>query len=201
MYKGTLNTTKLFLGLQKQAAFSEEKLKTRHPDVVKFFLDRGITPGGIRKHAANVAATAAIAGAMLFAPPITAQVMSKPAVQVATTPLSALVPSQMGPLTPQQEDAISKKLYDMWGITAVGTLDGEHLNTTYGYIGAEQHLMRFPGDTVDNMAPGRGAWGYFAPSEDQMTQDLYDKEKWYVAVQTLYLPDWNIRTAYLCKLV
>lgn len=86
-------------------------------------------------------------------------------------------------------------------------MEGEHLNTTYGLIGAEQHLMRYPGDTMtthpkvpqddEGMAPGRGAWGYFAKSKEQLTNDLIEKEKWYAVVQTLYLPDWNTRTKYL----
>jgi hypothetical protein len=71
------------------------------------------------------------------------------------------------------------------------------LNTTYGYIGAEQHLARYPGDNMsvhpklpqldEGMAPGLGAWGY-VPAED---------EKWYAVVQTLYLPDWAERQPYL----
>lgn len=210
MYKSDFKTNKLYLGLQKQAEISEKKLNTRHPHVVKFFTERGITPGRIREHAAKVAATAAIAGAMLFGQPLTQQVLSTPANQIAAmtadqlrtqlkNQLAALLPPKVEPLTRQQEDAVSKELYATWGIDAVGTLQGEHLNTTYGVIGAEQHLMRYPGDVVENMAPGRGGWGYFAPSADQMTQDLYEKEKWYVAVQTLYLPDWNERLQYLLQ--
>ncbi len=216
MYKATLNTTKLYLGLQKQAEISERKLHTRHPNVVKFFTERGITPGRIREHAAKVAATAAIAGSMLFAQPIAQQVMSTPANQIATltsdqlrdslkNQLVALLPPAVQPLTREQEDAISGEMNAIWGIQAAGTLQGEHLNTTYGLIGAEQHLPRYPGDSIEQhdayqdkgITPGRGAWGYFAPSADQLTNDLIAKEKWYVAVQTLYLPDWNTRTAYL----
>jgi hypothetical protein len=39
----------------------------------------------------------------------------------------------------------------------------------------------------EGMAPGRGAWGY-VPA---------DQEKYYVVVQTLYLPDWEKRLSYL----
>ena len=84
-------------------------------------------------------------------------------------------------------------------------MEGEHLNTTYGYIGAEQHLPRFPGDTVSahdelqhiGITPGRGAWGYFAPSRAQLTDDVIQKEKYYAVVQTMYLPDWERRLTYL----
>jgi len=154
----------------------------------------------------------------LSAQPLAAQVMSTPAHQIASlsadqlqsslkNQLSTLLPPQVQPLTAAQEDAISQELYAIWGIQAVGTLQGEHLNTTYGLIGAEQHLPRYPGDSIDQhdayqnegITPGLGAWGYFAPSQAQMTQDLREKEKWYVAVQTLYLPDWNTRTAELAQ--
>ena len=61
-------------------------------------------------------------------------------------------------------------------------------------------MPRFPGDSVSQhekteqtagITPGRGAWGYFAPSKEAVTEDIVAKEKYYVAVQTLYLPDWN----------
>ena len=45
--------------------------------------------------------------------------------------------------------------------------------------------------------PGRSAWGYFASSRGQLTTDLIAKEKYYFAVQTLYLPDWSVRLSYL----
>lgn len=205
MYRGTLNTTKLYLGLKKQAEISEKRLHTKHPHVVRFFHEKGITPGKIREHAAKVAATAAMAGAMLFAQPLAQQAFSTPAKQIAkmgvselqttfVNQLKHLLPTEVRPLTRQEEDAISREITAIWGINATGTLDGEHLNTTYGIIGAEQHLIRYPGDSVANMAPGKGAWGYFANSKQDMTQELYAKEQWYVAVQTLYLPDWNTRT-------
>ena len=34
-------------------------------------------------------------------------------------------------------------------------------------------------------------------SKDELTNDLILKEKYYVAVQTLYLPDWEKRLSYL----
>jgi len=96
---------------------------------------------------------------------------------------------------------------NLTGIKVSANLGGEHLNTTYGYIGAEQHLKRYPGDTLSNhgsvedqkegMAPGLGAWGYFATSESELTNDLVETEKWYAVVQTLYLSDWNTRQPYL----
>ena len=70
-----------------------------------------------------------------------------------------------------QEKALEQTFTNIIGVPAKATLEGEHLNTTYGYIGAEQHLMRFPGDTMathpklaekdEGMAPGRGLGDMF----------------------------------------
>ena len=106
-------------------------------------------------------------------------------------------------LSGEEEKVIEKLITHGTGIPTKATLDGEHLNTTFGYIGAEQHLRRYIGDTIDKhstqvegMAPGLGAWGHFAEN-GILTKDVIEREKYYVAVQTLYLPDWNRRVKYL----
>lgn len=38
------------------------------------------------------------------------------------------------------------------------------------------------------MAPGRGAWRYFADSQESLTQKEIDQEKYYIAVQTFLAP-------------
>ena len=42
------------------------------------------------------------------------------------------------------------------------------------------------------MAPGRGAWGYFANSFEEMRQQDIDREKYYIAVQTFLSPGWSV---------
>jgi hypothetical protein len=127
--------------------------------------------------------------------------------KIVVTDLSNIIPPHAESLTADQEKKISMLFSDVIGVKAVANLEGEHLNSSYGLIGAEQHLRRYPGDTIDNhgplgpndegMAPGLGAWGYFASSKEKMTPKLVEDEKWYVVVQTLYLPDWSQRLAYL----
>lgn len=106
-------------------------------------------------------------------------------------------------LHPEEERIIGRIIERSTGIKTRESLEGERLNTVYGHIGAEQHLARFPGDSIklhefqdEGMAPGLGAWGYFAQS-GKLTQDAIMREKYYVAVQTLYLPGWNTRFRYL----
>ncbi len=120
--------------------------------------------------------------------------------------LSHVVPKEVRVLTPQEEASVSAILTDRYGFPVTASLDGVRLNRSYGYIGAEQHLMRYPGDTIathfqspedaatyarSGMAPGRGAWGYFAPSASEMTQKDIDREKYYIAVQTFLAPGYS----------
>ncbi|HEX7042234.1 MAG TPA: hypothetical protein VF189_03200 [Patescibacteria group bacterium] len=117
--------------------------------------------------------------------------------------LNANVPQDVRPLTPEEEQKIGDVLSQSFGMKVSSELDGIKLNRSYGYIGQEQHLMRYPGDTMDThlasqadvesyykygMAPGRGAWGYFANSSTSMTNQDINREKYYIAVQTFLAP-------------
>jgi hypothetical protein len=119
--------------------------------------------------------------------------------------LSSVLPKEVAPLTQEQERNIGQKLTEYFNMPVSAELQGKRLNRSYGLIGAEQHLMRYPGDTIDThfntpeeakyissgMAPGRGAWGYFAPSREAMTEKDVAREKYYLAVQTFLAPGWN----------
>ncbi len=223
---------------QVQSEFFRNKLKlknlevknsfdSKYPHVKKFFDDRGISLSKLREHSAKVITTGALTGTLLFAPPIfslnvppvtqiiknladfSAAPSATPTQQTLLESLQAVLPQKIGPLDRSQEKTLEQVFKENIGINTRATLEGEHLNTTYGYIGAEQHLMRYPGDTMathpklpekdEGMAPGRGAWGYFAYSKSDMTKQDIENEKWYAVVQTLYLPDWNTRQPYLQK--
>jgi hypothetical protein len=211
---------------------TKKRLSEVHPHVETFFKTKGIDPGKIRTHSAKVIGAGAIAGAMLLRPQADIKALQVPhkivermKVQgvVAETKMSrqhlvdtlkSVLPIQPRPLSRSEEKFLEQVFQNATGVKAKANLEGEHLNTTYGYIGAEQHLKRFPGDNLEQhaqgdlmfdrkdvlkegIAPGLGAWGYFAPSEEKLTPDLVETEKWYAVVQTLYLPDWNVRTRYL----
>ena len=119
--------------------------------------------------------------------------------------LATAVPSDVRELTPQEENTIADILTQHTGIKVSPELQGIRLNTTYGYIGKEQHLARFPGDIIQNhvddpadaakvisdgMAPGLGGWGYFT-TNGQFTADDALREKYYIAVQTFLAPGWS----------
>ncbi len=120
--------------------------------------------------------------------------------------LQSQLPERVQKLSNEQETTIGNILTDYFQIKVTPILENKRLNRSYGYIGAEQHLMRYPGDTMDThfdtegeakayyasgMAPGRGAWGYFAKSAAEMTERDKQREKYYIAAQTFLAPGWN----------
>lgn len=120
--------------------------------------------------------------------------------------LSTVLPKDVRPLTQSEEEVIITILSRKFGFRVVSELEGKRLQRNYGLIGAEQHLTRYPGDTLwthfsnqqeanlysaSGMAPGRGAWGYFAPTKETMTQQDILREKYYIAAQTFLAPGFN----------
>lgn len=199
--------------LTQQYYLAHERFVRRHPHAHVFLKDRGVPPEKLREKAKRLLSTGALTGALLLsAPQLAHTTRGQSAVlspyelsQELSKKLSSLLSPKPQPLTPQQEKELADFFRSVFGIDARAKLEGNRLNHSYGYIGAEQHLPRYPGDTVSQhdaiqesgITPGRGAWGYFAPSKNELTDDLIQKEKYYVAVQTMYLPDWNTRLAEL----
>jgi len=193
----------------------------KYPHAQKFFAAKGLTLAKLREHSAKIIGAGALTGTLLLAPPTGAGSLPAPAEvleKIKTKTASAGLPQKAfidsladillekpRPLTPAEEKLLEQIFQNVLGVSAKATLEGEHLNTTYGLIGAEQHLKRYPGDNINNhgpyfkegVAPGLGAWGYFARTERELTPSLAETEKWYAIVQTLYLPDWNTRSRYL----
>lgn len=117
--------------------------------------------------------------------------------------LTKMMPEQMRPLTPEEEQKISQLLSNSFEMKIYPEIDGIRLNRSYGLIGGEQHLYRYPGDNLykhadssadwamygsSGIAPGLGAWGYFAPSEAEFSEKDKMRERYYIAVQTFLAP-------------
>ena len=119
--------------------------------------------------------------------------------------LKDALPEKVQPLTKEEEVSVSHILSTYFQIPVSAYLENISLNRSYGLIGAEQHLMRYPGDnmsthfqskdeekfTSSGMAPDRGAWGYFATSKNELSEEDINREKYYIAVQTFLSPGWN----------
>lgn len=171
----------------------------------------------IDKHIRHIAATS-LGGLML---------LSTPGLNVATPPADLAVndsatvsasssknallaselidklPKDVGKLTDEQDNVIAGLIKKDLGVDVKAEIDTKRLNRTYGVIGGEQHLYRYPGDNVfahaknaqdwamygsSGIAPGLGAYGYFAPSKEAMTDEIEQRERYYLAVQTFLSP-------------
>lgn len=182
----------------------QESFWAKHGDVIHDFIN------GTKNFAIG-----SVSGLMLLSSPV-ANFLAPPqslAVQEEKLPveksvflvsdLSNIIPKVVRPLTSEEESLVGKVLTRDFGFPVAPELSGIRLNRSYGYIGAEQHLARYPGDTMlthfdsnedsskyysSGMAPGLGAWGYFASSRSTLTQKDVDREKYYIAVQTFLAP-------------
>lgn len=117
--------------------------------------------------------------------------------------LSDKIPEEIRPLDPAEEKQITDILSKNFGFKVTAELGNIRLNRNYGLIGGEQHLYRYPGDNLyahadtatdfakysdAGIAPGLGAWGYFAPSRQEFTSIDKEKERYYLAIQTFLVP-------------
>lgn len=214
--------------LKLKSFVAKDEFAKKHPHAKSFLEDAGIDLGKIREHAAHILTAGTIGSAVLLgSTPAYAQsktyYLPEPLAKVLISSGSAL-PAQPQPwmikevsnllpatrarplpvLSPDLEKVVGKVIQRATKIPAVPVLEGERLNTVYGYIGAEQHLPRFAGDSIKKhdelqnvgITKSRGAFGYFA-SAGGLTEEAITREKYYVAVQTLYLPNWSKRAKYL----
>lgn len=223
--RGKIDSEYLRNKLKLKSLEAKNSLFGKYPHIQKFLEDNGIDLGKIREHSARVITTGALTGALLVATPNMSKNLpaltkivrnfteskgndaATPKQEKLLSSLRQILPQKISPLARTQEKTLEQVIGETVGIGTRATLEGEHLNSTYGYIGAEQHLARYPGDSMythskvaehdEGMAPGRGAWGYFARTKSDLSKEDIDREKWYVVVQTLYLPDWEKRLSYV----
>lgn len=117
--------------------------------------------------------------------------------------LSNKIPKEIRPLDPEEEKDIVDILSSNFGFRVTAEMDNIRLNRNYGLIGGEQHLYRYPGDNLyahadsasdfanyggAGIAPGLGAWGYFAPSKQEFSETDKLRERYYLAIQTFSAP-------------
>lgn len=91
------------------------------------------------------------------------------------------------------------------GLAVKSSLDGQRLPTISGEIATEKHLQIYPNQSLSNHLPNPesfakfswtgishspSAWGYFADNKNLTTNDLVEKEKYYLAIQTFAVESW-----------
>ncbi len=188
--------------------YLRKKWQARHKNAQDKFWEKH---GGYLKHLA----LGSLGGLMLISPPTLK--LPAPNLQVSSddvvnnldrniflaSQLKSLLPDEIRPLESDEEKNITELLNKTFGFKVTGELQNVRLNRNYGFIGGEQHLYRYPGDNLyshaDNaldwakyggagIAPGLGAWGYFATSKGEFTELDKQREKYYLAIQTFLAP-------------
>lgn len=223
--KKIISSEKLRRKLKLKNFEVKNKLTEKYPHVEKYFRKKNVDISKIRERSAKLLGTGLVAGGLFLLPPADdlkllppphdlverlkndKSLLKQDNSKLLVEAVASVLPDNPRPLIRSEEKYLEQIFQNIYGISTKASLEGEHLNTSYGYIGAEQHLRRFPGDTLaqhgeggilkEGIAPGLSAWGYFAPTEEDFNSDLEEIEKWYAVVQTLYLPDWNTRQPYL----
>ncbi|MEO6509071.1 MAG: hypothetical protein ABIO02_03890, partial [Patescibacteria group bacterium] len=101
-----------------------------------------------------------IASFLLLTAPITSTVFSQlpttdklieqniPQKELLKAALKNILPQEVTPLSEEQEKNLGDVLSQSFHIKVSAVLDGKRLNRSYGLIGKEQHLARYPGDTI-----------------------------------------------------
>jgi hypothetical protein len=181
----------------------------KNPAAKKFFSKSTLIAYDLRQRSSRLLAGAGLVGSLLVMPmPETATFSTEVSQPVRATltnhqkllgNLQELLPHSPTKLTPEEAVKIEEIITENTNIPVKAYYEGQSLNHHLGYIGFEQHLKRYPGDTLANhdeiqeagMAPGLGAFGYFASDSKDFTTRDYQREKYYCVVQTLYLENWN----------
>lgn len=124
--------------------------------------------------------------------------------QTVLNKLVSYVNLPAGNLDTDSELYLEEQLSEMLGFPVRAELAGHRLNQSIGIMGSEQHLLRYPGDTLADhdayqeagIAPNRGAFSWFTEN-GQLTEEAVQREKYYFAVQLMYLPDWSEQASVL----
>ena len=161
-----------------------DQFQKKHSDTIKF----------AKKHSMAIAGAALLTAAVIGAGHAYASETARHKQQEASNlqsfldQINTLLASKKT-LNSEEEKVIAEALSKKFGLNLKATLEGNRLNEIFGYVGKEQHLRRWAGDTLAGhaitqagMAPLQGAFKDF---------DNVAQEKYYVAVQLHELPNWN----------
>lgn len=194
--------------LEKRSNLLRKKI-LKNPSAKKFFSKTSLLAYDLRQKSGRILAGAGLVGSLLAMPmpqtPAFPTEVAEPVRNDLTNQqkvlgnLQELIPHQPTKLSGDQATQIENLISQNTNIPVKVSLDGQSLNHTIGYIGFEQHLKRYPGDSLAGhdeiqeagIAPGIGAFGYFAKDAQDFSTKAYMEEKYYCVVQTLYLPNWN----------
>jgi hypothetical protein len=202
------NLTISIAKLEKRSNSLRKKI-LRNTAAKKFFTRSTLLAYELRQKSSRLLAGAGLIGSLLVMPmPQMTSIPTEVSEPVKSTlsnkqkilgNLQELIPHQPAKLSEEQATKVEKLISENTNISVKAVLDGQSLNHHVGYVGFEQHLYRYPGDTLAEhdeiqeagIAPGLGAFGYFVKDQKDFSTKTYLQEKYYCVVQTLYLENWN----------
>lgn len=215
MPQSTTTSSNRLERLQQVYSETKHRLHRTHKGASQWLSQNGLDVEDFRRKSQQFLAATTLASGMILHSPVDMQVahqvkaLERSAQELAQEELMAeleqffadlkvLVQQPPGHLAPEKEAYVEQHLTDLLGFAVTAELEGNRLNHSLGIMGGEQHLLRFPTDMLANhdayleagIAPNRGAFGWFTEN-GELTEKAIDREKYYFAVQTLYLPNWN----------
>jgi len=112
--------------------------------------------------------------------------------------LSGFLNGPAGHLETETQLYLEQQLSMILGFNVRHELEGKKLNHSIGIMAAQAHLMRFPGDTLAQhdayqeagISSKRGAFSWFTEA-GELTELAVLREKYYLAAQLMYLPNWQ----------
>jgi hypothetical protein len=205
--------------LEKNQKQAQKQFKRHHKKALKWLKSQGLDPAKLKTQIAKYITTGTVTIAIMGATAMPIAAASVPVIKTENSE-SATSLAKKNDLflkikqildrwgqspNPTDENLLAQTIGEITNLPLTNVLEGHNLHRVVGMIGLEQHLLRYPGDTISaqlpgeedqkyqkaGMAPHVGAWGYFAPSKNELTEDLAEKEKYYVVIQTFLIPGWN----------
>jgi len=194
---------------------AKQRFNDKHQDLILWMKANNISFSDMRTVSQQLLAATSFAGAvalnspdeMLAVPQIQAQesvedelmaVVSQEEHREIMNKLESIVQMPPGHMEKETELYLEQQLSEILNFEVTAELEGQRLNHSIGIMGGEQHLFRFPGDSLSQhdayqeagIASNRGAFGWFTEG-GELTEKAIAREKYYFAVQTLYLENWN----------
>ncbi len=208
--------------LQDRYQMAKEALREKNADVANWLDNKFTSQAQLIDFAKQFTTAATLAAHLAITQPVEAQVQQNLSVleqkqrnklltEITQQELEEIIGKMVGYVNmdvghlPKEEELyLEQQLSDLLGFEVQAELEGKRLNHTIGIMGGEQHLVRYPGDKLEDhdayqeagIAPNRGAFGWFT-QDGELTQKAVLMEKYYFAVQTMYLSDWNSNHAEL----
>ena len=197
-------TSKLLEALVKKRDVAALDFAKRHEFAKEWLEKRGVTLRGLREHATKLLTGVTLSSALLLASPHIPFLGSGGNIAVHhffknSLELRQFLQTFSGKNSDKEtEQLLTQNIEKYYGVRTAFELDNNRLPAYVGSMGLEQHLARFPGDTIsqheafsqEGMAPQVGAFGYFSDT-GQLTPKAETRERFYIVFRTFDVPNWN----------